>query len=175
MNSRADGPDPQQRLSTVCGSRTSLDQRKLREQINLNVSAGTSFDDLELLRGEMMNFLTENKRDYVPEIEIQLLSIADLSKLELRIEFQHKAKFRLGSRSRPTPISIHLRSVGRRAESAHRRTRRFGSGLGIHGVTELHRRHHRRYLPGGQSQVRRGPRTASAWSRRISPQTVRLG
>jgi hypothetical protein len=67
--------------------------KELREQITLNVNVGTSFDDIETLRAEMLNFLTENKRDFMPEIDIQLFSIADLSKLELRIEFQHKAKF----------------------------------------------------------------------------------
>lgn len=67
--------------------------KELREQITLNVNVGTSFDDLELLRLEMQQFLDANKRDFCPDIELQLFSIADLSKLELRIEFQHKAKF----------------------------------------------------------------------------------
>ena len=37
--------------------------------------------------------LTENKPEYMSDIEIQLFSISDLPKLELHIAFQHKAKF----------------------------------------------------------------------------------
>jgi small-conductance mechanosensitive channel len=67
--------------------------KELREQITLNVNVGTSFEDIGLLRDEMLTFLAENKRDFHQDIDIQLFSISDLSKLELRIEFQHKAKF----------------------------------------------------------------------------------
>ncbi|KIW98532.1 uncharacterized protein Z519_00193 [Cladophialophora bantiana CBS 173.52] len=67
--------------------------KELREQITLNVSVGTSFEDIETLRGEMLKYVAEHKRDFTPAVEIQLMSIADLSKLELRVEFQHKGNY----------------------------------------------------------------------------------
>lgn len=67
--------------------------KELREQITLNVSAGTSFEDLETLREELLAFVTEHKREFAPEIDLQLVSIADLSKIEMHIEFQHKGNY----------------------------------------------------------------------------------
>ncbi|KAH0836088.1 hypothetical protein AYO21_02728 [Fonsecaea monophora] len=67
--------------------------KELREQISLNVSVGTSFEDIETLRGEMLKYVSEHKRDFMPMVDIQLISIADLSKLELRVEFQHKGNY----------------------------------------------------------------------------------
>ncbi|KIX95976.1 uncharacterized protein Z520_08231 [Fonsecaea multimorphosa CBS 102226] len=67
--------------------------KELREQMTLNVSVGTSFEDIETLRGEMLKYVAEHKRDFMPAVDIQLMSIADLSKLELRVEFQHKGNY----------------------------------------------------------------------------------
>lgn len=64
--------------------------KDLREQISVNVSAGTSFQDLEALRTELAAFVAEHKRDFAPEIDLHLVSVTDLKQLELRIEFQHK-------------------------------------------------------------------------------------
>ena len=66
--------------------------KAMKERLTFSVNAGTSFADIEILRKEMEAFVQEpeNRRDYQPEIEIELMSTGDLSKLDLRVELQHK-------------------------------------------------------------------------------------
>lgn len=88
--------------------------KELRESISLQVSAGTSFQDLETMRLEMLGFVAEHKRDYLPEVDLQLVSIKDLAKLELHIEFQHKgnhASDRLRSQRRSKFVCALLSAV----------------------------------------------------------------
>lgn len=64
--------------------------KELKEQIKLSVCADTSFEDLEALRGQLAVFVAEHKRDFLPEVDLQLLSVSDLKQIELRIEYEHK-------------------------------------------------------------------------------------
>ncbi|KAG9769264.1 hypothetical protein KCU88_g6922, partial [Aureobasidium melanogenum] len=73
--------------------------KDLREQLTVMVSAGTSFEDLEMLKKELEEFVGENKRDFAPEVELQLVSVQDLKQLELKIEFQHKGGANFASAS----------------------------------------------------------------------------
>jgi hypothetical protein len=56
------------------------------------VHAETSFADIEVLRGEIEAFVlaTDNKRDFFPEVEIQIMEVKDLKSIELLVGVQHK-------------------------------------------------------------------------------------
>ncbi|KAG4433479.1 hypothetical protein IFR05_011044 [Cadophora sp. M221] len=63
---------------------------QMREQVGIFVSFSTSFDDIQTLQNEMENFVRENSREYSQGADIQLLSTAEMNKLELRLEICHK-------------------------------------------------------------------------------------
>ena len=67
----------------------------MKERLNLSVAATTSNEDILALRGELQNFVTadENRRDFQPEVEIELRSVGDLKQLDLRVEIRHKSNF----------------------------------------------------------------------------------
>lgn len=71
----------------------------MREQIDLFISFDTSFEDIELLRKEMQNFVhaKENSRDYQPEVEIEVMDLAEMNKLKLKIEIRHKSNWSIES------------------------------------------------------------------------------
>ena len=64
----------------------------MKERLTFSVSPGTSFDDIETLRRELQAFieLPDNRRDYHPELDVELLSVGDLKQLDLRVEIRHK-------------------------------------------------------------------------------------
>lgn len=49
-------------------------------------------EDILALRGELQKFVTtdENRRDFQPDVDIELRSIGDMKSLELRVEMRHK-------------------------------------------------------------------------------------
>jgi hypothetical protein len=53
--------------------------KAMKEIIDINVSYDTSFEDLELLRGEMEKFvrLPENARDFQPDVLITVAGCGD--------------------------------------------------------------------------------------------------
>lgn len=67
----------------------------MREQIPIYVDFKTSFEDVQLLRSEMTKFVndSENNRDYFPEVDIQVLGLAEMNKLELQVEILHKSNW----------------------------------------------------------------------------------
>ncbi|KAK4540737.1 hypothetical protein LTR36_008952 [Oleoguttula mirabilis] len=69
--------------------------KQMKERLSINVSAATSFEDVLALRGELSSFVSaaENKRDFMPDLDIELRSLNDLAKLELRVEIRHKSNF----------------------------------------------------------------------------------
>ena len=64
----------------------------MREQLLMYISFDTSLEDVQLLRNEMQNFVLapENSRDFQPEIEVEVTGIAEMNKLELKVEIKHK-------------------------------------------------------------------------------------
>lgn len=64
----------------------------MREQLLMYISFDTSLEDVQLLRNEMQNFVLapENSRDFQPEIEVEVTGIAEMNKLELKVEIRHK-------------------------------------------------------------------------------------
>ena len=66
--------------------------KAMKERITFAVSATTSSADILALRGELESFVTaaDNKRDFQPDVDIELLSVGDLKHLDLRVEIRHK-------------------------------------------------------------------------------------
>ncbi|KAJ9225928.1 hypothetical protein DTO207G8_345 [Paecilomyces variotii] len=67
----------------------------MRERLTLTVDFGTSFADVQLLKKEMENFVRdkENYRDFQPDVDVEVLGIGNMDKLELRVEIRHKSNW----------------------------------------------------------------------------------
>jgi small-conductance mechanosensitive channel len=67
----------------------------MREQILLYVHFDTTLEDIQLLKNEMSAFVLdkENNRDFQPDVDIEVTGIAEMNKLELRIEIRHKSNW----------------------------------------------------------------------------------
>ena len=64
----------------------------MRERLSMFISFDTTLEDIQLLRDEMQKFVLEkeNSRDFQPEIEVEVAGIAQMDKLELKVEIRHK-------------------------------------------------------------------------------------
>lgn len=69
--------------------------KAMKESIEINVSYDTTFEDIELLRQEMENFVRtpENARDFLPDIVIGVGGVGDLDKLTLKLAIKHKSNW----------------------------------------------------------------------------------
>jgi hypothetical protein len=67
----------------------------MREQVSVFCDFGTSFEDINLLKQEMTSFVRDpaNSREFHPDIDIEVISIAEMNKLELRVEIRHKTNW----------------------------------------------------------------------------------
>ncbi|KAJ4305964.1 hypothetical protein N0V88_000754 [Collariella sp. IMI 366227] len=66
-----------------------------RQPVTMLIDINTSFKDLQYLRSEMESFLKqpENKRDYMPNLALGIVSVGELTKLELRCIFTHRTNW----------------------------------------------------------------------------------
>jgi Mechanosensitive ion channel len=69
--------------------------KAMREQIPLFVHFETSFEDIKALKNEMEKFVLDkdNNRDFQPDVEVEVIGIAEMNKLELRVEIKHKSNW----------------------------------------------------------------------------------
>nr|OQO05983.1 hypothetical protein B0A51_18121 [Rachicladosporium sp. CCFEE 5018] len=69
--------------------------KSMHEQYNFSVCAGTTNADILALRAELEKFLTapDNKRDYLPDVDIELIGLGDLKQLDLRVTIKYKSNF----------------------------------------------------------------------------------
>ncbi len=69
--------------------------RAMSEQFSLAISAATTFDDIEHLTNELKTFIVadENRRDYQPELKMEVLNLGDMSKLDLGINLGYKSNW----------------------------------------------------------------------------------
>ncbi|KAF6809215.1 serine/threonine protein kinase (mechanosensitive ion channel) [Colletotrichum musicola] len=69
--------------------------KAMKEVIDLNISYDTSFEDLELLRLELEQFVrhADNSRDFQQDIAIGVAGVGDLDKLQLKIAIKHKSNW----------------------------------------------------------------------------------
>ena len=69
--------------------------KAMREQIFLYINADTTLDDIALLKNEMSAFVSdkENSRDFQPDFDVELTGLANMDKLELKVEVRHKSNW----------------------------------------------------------------------------------
>ncbi|KAF2191135.1 serine/threonine protein kinase-like protein [Zopfia rhizophila CBS 207.26] len=69
--------------------------KAMREQVSIFVNFDTTFEDVNILKQEMQAFVRDpqNNRDFHPDIEIEVVSIAEMNKLELKCEIRHKSNW----------------------------------------------------------------------------------
>lgn len=69
--------------------------KAMSEQLLIDISFDTPFDDLQILKNELLSFVKdkENARDYQPNIELEILGTTDQSKMQLGIEVMHKSNW----------------------------------------------------------------------------------
>ncbi|KAJ8110494.1 hypothetical protein OPT61_g6679 [Boeremia exigua] len=69
--------------------------KSMREQVSVFCDFATSFEDIHLLKLEMQAFLRDpaNSRDFHPDTDIEVISIAEMNKLELRVEIRFKGNW----------------------------------------------------------------------------------
>ncbi|KAG4431774.1 hypothetical protein IFR05_012750 [Cadophora sp. M221] len=66
----------------------------MSEHFSLSISAGTTFDEIEGLTDELKEFILadENRRDY-KDLDVEVLNVGDMTKLELRINLGYKSNW----------------------------------------------------------------------------------
>lgn len=69
--------------------------KAMRESISIFVSFDTTFEDINVLKQEMQAFVRDpqNSRDFHSDIELEVVSIAEMNKLELKCEIRHKSNW----------------------------------------------------------------------------------
>lgn len=69
--------------------------KAMSEQMEIDVYFGTSFDDIQILKNELNNFVRDkdNSRDFQPDVEVGVLGTTDQSKLMLQVEVKHKSNW----------------------------------------------------------------------------------
>lgn len=69
--------------------------KAMREQVSVFCDFSTSFEDINLLKSEMLKFVREpaNAREFHPDIDVEVVSIAEMNKLELLVEIRHKSNW----------------------------------------------------------------------------------
>jgi small-conductance mechanosensitive channel len=68
--------------------------KAMKERYNFAISPKTNWSQLEDLKAELQAFVLEpqNKRDYQPTIDVELISIENMEKLQLRVEICQKVR-----------------------------------------------------------------------------------
>ena len=68
--------------------------KAMRESLLLYIHFDTTLEDIQLLQQEIQNFVLdkENSRDFEAEINVEVTGIAEMNKLELRVEIKHKVR-----------------------------------------------------------------------------------
>jgi len=69
--------------------------KAMSEQLEIDVSFDTSFDDLQILKNELQSFVVDkdNSRDFAAQIDVGILGTSDQSKLKLQVEIRHKSNW----------------------------------------------------------------------------------
>lgn len=67
----------------------------MREQLLIYIDFGTTLEDVQVLRNEMQAFVQDkdNSRDFQPDIEVEITGIAEMNKMELKVEIKHKSNW----------------------------------------------------------------------------------
>jgi small-conductance mechanosensitive channel len=67
----------------------------MHETLKIPVSFDTTFADIQLLRDEMERFVRdkENYRDFQPDVDLDVVGVGDMDKLELTVSIRHKSNW----------------------------------------------------------------------------------
>jgi small-conductance mechanosensitive channel len=64
--------------------------KAMSESYHFSISSKTKFDAIENLNAELQSFIQDNRRDFQPEVDVELISVGNLKELVLRVEVCHK-------------------------------------------------------------------------------------
>ncbi|KAH9203836.1 Mechanosensitive ion channel-domain-containing protein, partial [Leptodontidium sp. 2 PMI_412] len=67
--------------------------KAMAESYDFSINAKTKFDAIENLKIELQSFSRDNKRDFQPEVDVELISLGNLSEIVLRVEICHKSNW----------------------------------------------------------------------------------
>ncbi|KAK5169785.1 uncharacterized protein LTR77_005763 [Saxophila tyrrhenica] len=69
--------------------------KAMTEQIMIDVSFDTSFEDLQILKNELATFVTDkdNSRDFQSSVDVDIIGTSDQSKLTIMAEVKHKSNW----------------------------------------------------------------------------------
>ncbi|CUS07799.1 unnamed protein product [Tuber aestivum] len=65
----------------------------MQELVKIGVNYDTSHEDILRLREELLLFVRENNRDFQQELEVEVIGINELDKLEIKVEIKHKSNW----------------------------------------------------------------------------------
>ena len=65
----------------------------MQEPIKLWVNYDTTLEDIQELRKELRAFVGENSRDFHPELEVEVLGLNELDKLQVKVEVKYKSNW----------------------------------------------------------------------------------
>ncbi|RPA91946.1 hypothetical protein L873DRAFT_1711929 [Choiromyces venosus 120613-1] len=65
----------------------------MQEFVKIGVNYDTSLEDIQKLREELLIFVRENSRDFQQELEVEVIGINELDKLEIKVEIKHKSNW----------------------------------------------------------------------------------
>jgi small-conductance mechanosensitive channel len=66
--------------------------KAMREQLLMYISFDTTLEDIQLLKNEIQKFVLdkENSRDFQADVDVEVTGIAEMNKMELKVEIKHK-------------------------------------------------------------------------------------
>ena len=69
--------------------------KAMKEQLLLYIHFDTTLEDIQLLKNEIQAFVKhkDNCRDFQPDVEVEVTGIAEMNKLELKVEIRHKTNW----------------------------------------------------------------------------------
>ncbi|KAF2430842.1 hypothetical protein EJ08DRAFT_714208 [Tothia fuscella] len=69
--------------------------KAMKEHVSVSIHAETSSADIEVLKGQLKAFVIapENKRDFFPDVEIQIMEVKNLKSIELLVGVMHKSNW----------------------------------------------------------------------------------
>ncbi|KAI9846805.1 MAG: hypothetical protein M1837_003654 [Sclerophora amabilis] len=69
--------------------------KAMREEVRMFINFDTTLEDIQALKNEMQKFVLdkENSRDFQSDIDVEIVGIAEMNKLELRVEIRHKSNW----------------------------------------------------------------------------------
>lgn len=67
----------------------------MREQLLIYISFDLSLEDMQLLKNEMKAFVNDkdNSRDFQPDVDMEIIGISEINKLDLKVEIRHKSNW----------------------------------------------------------------------------------